>query len=347
MTTQRCAACGTTAPVHFLACPRCHALFHAEKLSAFAQEATALEAQGDVLGALERLRAMEPLLPSASTQSTQLRARIAALEPRAAGQKGAPSKAPRWLAGLGAVGLAVWKFAAPLLALLSKTKLLFVGLLKLPTLLSFFVSAALWSDGPRGTALAVVVLLSIYVHEVGHTWAFRTYGIAVSPPMFVPGVGAFVRGASYPKSPTAAGDVALSGPLWGGVAGVVVLGAGLVTQEAWLCGAAVLVAEVNLFNLLPVWQLDGARATKCLSPKQLLVVGGVGLLAGALAGSPMALLSSGGLLARRWVYPPEGPGDRRTFVFLLALVLGLSALRFGAHLALGASPAGSGPLVGA
>jgi Zn-dependent protease len=339
MTTQRCVACGTTAPVHFLACPSCHALFHAPKLSALAQEASALEAQGDVLGALEKLRAMEPLLPSASTQATQLRARIAALEPRAAGQKAAPSKTPRWLAGLGAVGVAVWKFFAPLVALLSKSKLLFVGLLKLPTLLSFFVSAALWSDGPRGTALALVVLLSIYVHEMGHTWAFRKYGIAVSPPMFVPGFGAFVRGASYPKSPTAAGDVALSGPLWGAVSGVVVLVAGLLTHEAWLCGAAVLVAEVNLFNLLPVWQLDGARATKCLSPRQVLVAGAVGVVAGALAGSPMALLSGAGLLVRRWVLPPPGPGDRRTFVFLLALAVGLCALRLGAHFALGASTA--------
>lgn len=346
MTTLRCAACGTTAPAHFLACPRCRALFHAEELSALSQEAASLEARGDVLGALDRLRAMEPLLPATSTQTTQLRARLAALEPRAAGQKAAPSKVPRWLAGLGAAGVAVWKFAAPLLALLSKTKLLFVGLLKLPTLLSFFVSAALWSDGLSGLGLAVLVLLSIYVHEVGHTWAFRKYGIAVSAPMFVPGLGAFVRGASYPKSPAAAGDVALSGPWWGGVAGLVVLAAGLGTREAWLCGAAVLVAEVNLFNLLPVWQLDGARATKCLSPTQVLVVGGVGLLAGALAGSPMALLSGAGLVVRRWVAPPEGPGDRRTFVFLLALVLGLSALRFGAHLALGASPAGTGTLAG-
>lgn len=131
-----CARCGTTAPVQFVACPKCHALFHAARLTELAAEAQTLETQGDVLGALERLRSMEPLLPKTSTQAVALHARITALEPRAAKQPGAPSKAPKWLAGLGAAGLAMWKFAAPLLVLLSKGKLLLFGLLKLPTLLS-------------------------------------------------------------------------------------------------------------------------------------------------------------------------------------------------------------------
>lgn len=333
MTTQRCERCGSTAPDAFVACPKCHALFHAARLGELLKEADTLEARGDSLGALEKLRAMEPLLPTASSQATQLRARIAALEPKAAKQPGAPSKAPKWLAGTGAVGLAAWKFAAPLLALLSKGKLLFLGLTKLPTLLSFFVSAALWSDGPSGVGLALVVLGSIYVHEMGHTVAFRRYGIAVSPPMFVPGVGAFVRGALYPKSPEAAGDVALSGPVWGGVAGVVTLALGLALSQPWLCGAAVLIAEVNLFNLFPVWMLDGARATACLSKRQVLGLGLLALVGGALAASPMALLAGGGLVARRWALPPAGPGDRRTFFVFLGLLLGLLALRLGAQVA--------------
>lgn len=333
MSAQTCQRCGSTAPPHFVACPKCHALFHAEKLGALLKEADALEARGELVGALEKLRAMEPLLPPAASQTAQLRARIAALEPKAAKQPGAPSKAPKWLAGTGAVGLAVWKFAAPLLALLSKGKLLFIGLAKLPTLLSFFVSAALWSDGPGGAALALVVLGSIYVHEVGHTAAFRRYGIAVSAPMFVPGFGAFVRGAMYPKAPEAAGDVALSGPVWGGVAGAVTLTVGLALRQPWLCGAAVLIAEVNLFNLLPVWQLDGARATACLSKRQVLGLGLVTLAGGALAASPMALVAGAGLVARRWASPPTGDGDKRTFTVALVLVLGLLVLRFGAQFA--------------
>ena len=271
---------------------------------------------------------MEPLLPGASTQAAALKARIAALEPKAGKQ---PSKAPKWLAGLGAVGLALWKFLGPLLMVLSKGKLLLFGLLKLPTLLSFFVSAALWSDGSKGSGLALVVLGSIYVHEMGHTWAFRRYGIAVSAPMFVPGFGAFVRGTHYPKSPQAAGDVALSGPVWGGVAGLVTLALGVLSHQVWVCGAALFIAEVNLFNLLPVWQLDGSRATACISRRQVGVLGAVGLLGGVIAGSPMSLLAGAGLISRLFVRPPEGEGDRRTFVVFLLLFVGLLALRGGAQ----------------
>ena len=329
-----CERCGTTAPLQFVACPKCLALFHAKELTALAAQADSLEKNGDILGGLETLRSMERLLPPTSKQAVALHARITALEPRAAKQPGAPSKAPKWLAGLGAVGLALWKFGAPLLVLLSKGKLLLFGLMKLPTLLSFFVSAALWNDGSKGIAIPLVILGSIYVHEMGHTWAFRRYGIAVSSPMFVPGFGAFVRGSHYPKSPQAAGDVALSGPVWGGVSGLITLGLGLALSQTWLCGAAVLIAEVNLFNLFPVWQLDGSRATQCLSKQQVLVLSVVALVGGALAGSPMSLLAGAGLLARRWVRAPVGEGDRRTFFLFLGLLAGLLVLRVGAHLAM-------------
>lgn len=320
MTTLTCPRCGTSAPATFVACPKCFALFHADALTALSREADALEGAGDVVGALGKLRAMEPLLPHTSTQATALRARIAALEPKAGVR---PSR--------GGGGWAAGTMAA-LVALLTKGKFLLAGLLKLPTLLTFFVSASLWRDGSTGLALGLVVLGSIYVHEMGHTFAFRRYGIAVTPPMFVPGFGAFVRGAHYPRSLSAIGDVALSGPLWGGVTGVVVLALGVALHQPWLTGAAVLIAELNLFNLIPVWQLDGNRALACLAPARALTLGVVGLFASVLAASPLGAVASAGLLARRWVRPPQPPGDRRTFVFFLSLLLGLLALRFAAQL---------------
>lgn len=322
---KTCSHCGGTAPAHFVACPSCQTLFHADQLTQLSKAADAAEAQGDFVSALGHLRAMEPLLPPASRQAEAVRARLTALEPRAGSVT--PSKMPKWLAGLGAVGVALWKFLGPLMVVLSKSQLLFAGLLKLPTLLSFFVSAALWRDGPGGTGLALVVLGSIYVHEMGHTWAFHRYGIAVSTPMFVPGFGAFVRGAHYPKSLSAVGDVALSGPVWGGVAGLITLLAGVVFDQAWLSGAAVLIAEINLFNLIPVWQLDGGRASKCLSGTQLVVLGVLAAVGGALAASPMAVVSGLGLAARRFVTQPQPQGDRRTFLVFLGLFGGLLALR--------------------
>lgn len=321
MSVQACQRCGTTAPGDYVICPRCHALFHAESLARLLREADALEAQGELVGALGKLREMEPLLPRGSQQALAVRERIATLEPKAPRAARAGTGGQGWVAGAGAV----------LIAVLGKGKFLLAGLTKLPTLLTFFVSASLWRDGSTGFSLAFLVLGSIYVHEMGHTWAFRRYGIAVSAPMFVPGFGAFVRGTHYPASPTAAGDVALSGPVWGGVSGLLTLLAGLATKEPWVLGAAVLIAEINLFNLFPVWQLDGSRATQCLSKTQVVVLALVGLIGGAVVGSPMSLLAGAGLAVRRFVRAPEGEGDTRTFVVFLSLFVGLLALRSVAH----------------
>ena len=327
MSTVRCPQCGSTAPAHFVACPSCHALFYAERLSALLREADSLESSGQVVAALDRLRAMVPLLPPNATQLVQLKARIAALEPKAAKQPGAPSNAPKWLAGLGTVGLVVWKLLTPLLLLLSKGKLLLVGLLKVPTLISFLASAALWRDGTSGFAVAFVILGSIYVHEMGHTWAFRRYGIEVTPPMFVPGFGAFVRGTHYPSSAQAIGDVALSGPVWGGVSGLIVFVLGLVLGQPWLVASSGVIAEINLFNLFPVWQLDGSRATAVLSKSQVVMLSFLALGLGAVAQSPMALLAGVGLLARRFIRAPQGDGDRRTAWLFAGLLVSLLALR--------------------
>ncbi|MFO0594590.1 MAG: hypothetical protein U0228_04780 [Myxococcaceae bacterium] len=322
--TRSCPRCGTTAPLHFVACPKCFTLFFAAELTQLSTEADALEKNGDVVGALEKLRQMEPMLPRTATQATQLKARITALEAKA-GTSGSKSKGGQrgWLAGIGAV----------VVAILGKAKFLLLGLAKLPTLLTFFLSASLWG-GSSGLGLGLVVLGSIYVHEMGHTFAFRRYGIAVTAPMFVPGFGAFVRGAHYPKSESAIGDVALSGPVWGGVSGIVTLVVALALKQEWLAGAAVLIAEINLFNLIPVWQLDGSRAAAVLSRTQLLALGAVTLVLGGVAGSPMAMISGAGLMARRWVMGPtaEHRGDRRTLIVFSALVVGLLALRFVANL---------------
>jgi Zn-dependent protease len=323
---QTCPRCGTTAPLQFVACPKCRALFHADQLTALSAEADQLEAKGDLHGALERLRLMEPLLPTSSTQATALRQRIAALEPKAGLAPRAPSnRKGGWAAG---------GIGAALLALLTKGKFLLLGLTKLPTLMSFFLSAALWrGDGAGSSAVPLVLLGSIYVHEMGHTFAFRRYGIAVTAPMFVPGFGAFVRGSHYPKSHAAIGDVALSGPLWGGVTGVLVLALGLALNLTWLQGAALVIAEINLFNLLPVWQLDGNRATACLSRSQVTTLGLVGVIGAALAVSPVGFVSSAGLLARRWLSPPVNePGDARTYKLFFGLLVGLLVLAATKHL---------------
>jgi Zn-dependent protease len=59
------------------------------------------------------------------------------------------------------------------------------------------------------------LILSIYIHEMGHVAAIRRYGFPASAPMFIPGFGAFIqlRGVRLPPVPEA--RVGLAGPLYG------------------------------------------------------------------------------------------------------------------------------------
>jgi Zn-dependent protease len=326
---RTCAVCGTTAPESFLDCPKCLRLFFASELRAKSAEADALEAAGDLTSAASKLREMIALLPANSGQVTKIRARLASLETRAPGVA-SRKRVPAWLTGFGAVGIFLWKLGAPLLGLLSKAQFLFVGLLQAKTLFTMLFATSLYERAGFGSSLALF-MGSIYVHEMGHVWAFRRYGIAVSAPMFVPGIGAFVRGAHYPEAPNARADVALSGPIWGCS---VAFGAWLVALwigSSELALGAILVVEVNLFNLIPVWQLDGSRAIAVLDRRQRVVLGILGMLSCGIAGSPMGAVAGLGHLVRAFVgaRPESGEGRAlRAFVvlmFALALVRGLAA----------------------
>jgi Zn-dependent protease len=112
----------------------------------------------------------------------------------------------------------------------------------------------------------------MYVHEMGHVAALRRFGIAATAPMFVPGLGAFVRLRQYPAGPYEEARVGLAGPVWGAAACAAASFAGWMLHRSALLAIGAVGAWINLFNLLPVWSLDGARGTKALSRPQRVVV---------------------------------------------------------------------------
>src|SRR5207253_1330115 len=95
-------------------------------------------------------------------------------------------------AGVGAVGALLAKFKFVLLFVLTKAKLLLLGLTKGGTFLSMLLSAGLyWTIW--GWKFAFGLVLSIYIHEMGHVQALQRYGIKATAPMFIPGFGAVTR----------------------------------------------------------------------------------------------------------------------------------------------------------
>src|SRR5258706_13079612 len=159
---------------------------------------------------------------------------------------------------IGTIGALLFKFKTLGLVILTKGKLVLLGLTKLNTLLSMLVSIGFyWAL--YGWKFGLGFVLSIYVHEMGHVIALARYGIPASPPMFIPGFGAIVRLKAYPASPSEDARVGLAGPIWGLGAAIVCMGMYLFTGSGLWAALAQTGAWINLFNLIPIWQLDGGR----------------------------------------------------------------------------------------
>lgn len=296
---RRC-ACGTELAAALLACPICRRLVHAQRLAVLARSATEREAAGDIRGALAHLREALGLLPSSSRQHAKLHERASRLSDAidaggaspaadasaesarrvaaAAGDPGAarlgagdPAAPPSNLrtlakagAAVGGIGLLVWKLKFVVVFVATKGKLLLLGLSKSTTLLSMLLSLGVyWSLW--GWPFALGLVLSIYVHEMGHVAAMRRFGIPASAPMFIPGLGAVVRMDAYPQTAREDARIGLAGPVWGLGCAVVVAGVHYATGNPMLAAIASVGAWINLFNLVPIWQLDGGRGLRALS----------------------------------------------------------------------------------
>jgi Zn-dependent protease len=276
-----CFACGTAVASSLLACPGCHRLVHADTLKTHATAAEAATRDGDHQAALIAWRTSLDLLPPGSRQHAWVSERIGELSTRVEGAGQRVPEVPstgawKWIAVLGPAALVLWKFKFLLVAVLSKGKLLLLGLTKMSTLASMFLAVGVyWTQWGLWFALGLVV--SIYIHEMGHVAALRRYGIAASAPMFIPGLGALVRLKQMPATPREDARVGLAGPLWGLGAAVAALAVGAATGNGFWAAIAATAAWLNLFNLMPVWQLDGSRAFASLTTThRWIAVGSLG-----------------------------------------------------------------------
>jgi Zn-dependent protease len=305
--------------------------------------ATAAErasAAGDDLRALESWRAALDRLPPASRQSrliSEKAAQLSARVDRAPAPEGKQQRAEgpppgsvwaKWLAPLGVVGLLLWKLKWVLGLVIGKGKLLLGGLTKSSTLFSMLLSLGVyWTAWGWRFALGLVV--SLYVHEMGHVAALRRFGIKASAPMFVPGFGAYVRLKQYPTSPLEDARVGLAGPMWGLGAAVAAYGLFGLTGSPFWAAIARVGAWINLFNLVPIWQLDGGRGFRPLSRQQRWLVTAALVLGWMLTSEGLlVLLALGSGLQSFSRTAPEEPNlpALLEYVFLVAILTLISVL---------------------
>ena len=308
-----CPECAADIGAAALACPRCHRLVHRDALKNLAAAAEQATSAADPSGALAAWRSALALLPPRSRQHDQVLAKVqslsraidagtatssAAVVPRdgtgarPSEAESAPSAKKKPLAAGGLTGLALlaWKLKFAIAFVLTKGKLLLLGFTKLSTVLS--------------------MAISLGVYAVAFGWKFAV-GLLLS---------------LYPANPVEDARVGLAGPIYG-------LGAALFAAAlAWLTGWQVLFAIaktgawINLFNLVPVWQLDGGRAFRALTRRQRWLA--VGALAAIwfVSGESMIVLLLLGAGFRALEKTAPVAGDRRALVEYVALAATLAAM---------------------
>lgn len=114
-----------------------------------------------------------------------------------------------------------------------------------------------------GWRLAVVIMLVLLAHELGHYCAFRAYGLPARLPAFIPLLGAFTAGAP-PDDLEHDAYIALAGPLTGLGLSAACYVLGDVQHDRFWYACADLSAFLNLFNLIPVPPFDGGRIVGAL-----------------------------------------------------------------------------------
>ncbi len=228
-------------------------------------------------------------------------------------------------AKLGPVGVVLWKFKTIALIALTKGKLVLLGLTKLSTLTSMLLFLGVyWSM--YGWQFALGFVLSIYIHEMGHVIALRKYGIAATAPMFIPFVGAIVRLKQYPANVIQDARVGLAGPIWGFGAAVFAWLCALVTGLPIWYAIAHTGAWINLFNLVPIWQLDGGRGFRALSRQQRGIALAAALTMWVVTQETMLVLIAIGAGYRLFSKDYPDHGDNMTLTQYVGLIVLLSML---------------------
>jgi Zn-dependent protease len=164
---------------------------------------------------------------------------------------------------------------------------------------------------------AALLYLVVWTHEMGHAMAARAFGVR-TPRITLSALGGIAHMSSGAPGPGPEAVIALAGPavhgLW--LAGLVALRPHATSTTSWFVVENLWALNVGLavFNLLPVFPLDGGRVLRALLARRLHpnlaslwaarvgIVGGagfivLGILDGGLRGGLLVLIGFSGILA--------------------------------------------------
>ena len=257
-------------------------------------------------------------LPADTKQAEAVNGKLASLDARLKAEQDNKAK---WTKRLGPF--------APVLFFLAKAKSFVFLLFKLKFLFSMVAFFGIywllfgWQFGLGFT-------LSIVVHEMGHYVAAKRKGLKVDLPVFLPGLGAYVRWYALGMSLETLSGIALAGPLFGLGFSVVCGGIAVATGSPLFSALAHVSAWLNVLNLIPVLGLDGAQATYALDKTQRWLVLATALIFFGLLQEWMFLFVGIGMAWRLWQggYAQQPSTKTMVHYVLLLFALGLVLLKF-------------------
>ena len=138
--------------------------------------------------------------------------------------------------------------------------------------ISFALSLLFWWYQTGSVYLAVGVLALIFVHEMGHFLAARLKNLRVSPPIFMGPLGAFISMEEQPSSARDEAFMAIAGPVFGTIAGIITVALGVVLGVPEMFALAGWAFWLNFFNLVPLAPLDGGRISMAIE-RRMWVLG--------------------------------------------------------------------------
>jgi Zn-dependent protease len=308
-------------------CPECGTITYSQHLRQLAAAAAGQERERQWAEARATWVSMLDWMPDTSTQTEGVRARIAAIDART---QAAEKRKADWTRRLGPL--------APVVFFLAKAKTFLFAILKFKFLLSFVAFFGLyWAL--FGWKFGLGFALSILIHEMGHYVAAKRRGLKVDLPVFLPGLGAYVRWFNMGVDLDALSAIALAGPFFGLLAAAVCAGiyfadggsagpqAAETSGSVW-AALAYTGAWLNLINLVPVLGLDGAQATYALNRMQRGLLLTAAIVFYALLHEGVFLFIAAGMAWRLFTGPaPEKPSTPTMVRFLLLLFM-LGALMF-------------------
>lgn len=111
----------------------------------------------------------------------------------------------------------------------------------------------------RNIAYIAAVLLGLLVHEFGHFFAMKYYGYQNVKLFIIPLLGAYVSGKKQMVSQKQMNIIILSGPIPGLILGFALYFLNKSMNNETVKMLANVFLYLNLFNLLPIYPLDGGR----------------------------------------------------------------------------------------